>query len=478
MICFAILKHRGTIQPDEWALFIRGAGVVDRSAQKPNPNPANISEQQWDLLYATETRISVTENGADAYPFRGLTKSILGSWEEWKVWMDQPNPHLTTIPEENLEKSLNSFKRLILLKCLKEDKLLSAIQRFVADQIGKEFSVAPQATMADIARDLDNKTPCIFILSKGADPTGTLLRFAKEQGYADTLSLVSLGQGQGEYAKQLVNDGSRKLGNWVLLQNCMLAKSWMNELENLIFELVERTKENKPTFRLFLTSMPADYFPVSVLQNGVKMTNEPPNGVKANVSRVFDALVKAEDWDTCSMPSAWKKLITGLSFFHANVQERRKFGPLGWNIRYGFDESDLETSIAILRRFLDTMDVIPWDALVFVTGHINYGGRVTDDWDRRCLMSILSKFIRREVLTDEYKFSASGTYYAPKVGKLDDFKDYLRKLPSDDNPEVFGMHQNANTAFNKDQSITLMQTLLSLQPRESGGGSGKSLTCF
>ena len=33
--------------------------------------------------------------------------------------------------------------------------------------------------MDDIYADLDNKTPCIFILSTGADPTSMLLRFAK-----------------------------------------------------------------------------------------------------------------------------------------------------------------------------------------------------------------------------------------------------------------------------------------------------------
>ena len=288
--------------------------------------------------------------------------------------------------------------------CQKRPLLYNSLRssQFVADKIGKEFSLAPQATMADIAKDLTNSVPCIFILSKGADPTGTLLRFAKEQGYADTLALVSLGQGQGEVAQNLVKDGCRD-GNWVLLQNCMLAKSWMGDLEQLVFDLKENEDKNHPNFRLFLTSSPATYFPVSVLQSGVKMTNEPPKGVKANVSGVFKNLVKDEDWDTCAMSNSWKKLLTGLAFFHANVQERRKFGPLGWNIRYGFDESDLETSIKILRRFLDTMDDIPWDALVFVTGHINYGGRVTDDWDRRCLMSILAKFIRREVLDDSYR---------------------------------------------------------------------------
>ena len=125
----------------------------------------------------------------------------------------------------------------------------------------------------------------------------------------------------------------------------------MPELDRIIFELQERAKGDNansinPSFRLFLTSAPAPYFPVAVLQNGVKMTNEPPKGLRANLLRSFGGLIKPEDWDACSKPQQWKKLLCGLAFFHANIQERRKFGPLGWNIHYAFDESDLETSIA------------------------------------------------------------------------------------------------------------------------------------
>jgi dynein heavy chain len=167
----------------------------------------------------------------------------------------------------------------------------------------------------------------------------------------------------------------------------------------------------------------------------------------------------------------------GCVFFHAIIQERKKFGPLGWNIKYEFNDSDLQVSLEMVKMYLnESSGAVPWETLSYMLSEISYGGRVTDGWDRRCIKSILGVYYKEEVLHDDYKFSPSGLYYAPPNGPVSTYSTYISGLPYQEDPSVFGMHENANIAFQMQESGYTTDTIMSLQAQDaSGGGGGKSL---
>lgn len=173
------------------------------------------------------------------------------------------------------------------------------------------------------------------------------------------------------------------------LANCRILNPKENEEDRIEikpgFPTNFREDAVDPGFRLILTSMPCDYFPITILQNGVKLTNEPPKGIKANMLKAFNDL--PEDILTSEIEEnkrePLKNLVFSMCLYHAVILERRKFGPLGYNIIYDFNDSDLDITLKTLKIQMKKYNEVPWSALRYLTAEINYGGRVTDNWDRR-----------------------------------------------------------------------------------------------
>lgn len=137
-----------------------------------------------------------------------------------------------------------------------------------------------------------------------------------------------------------------------------------------------------------MTSFPTPLFPVSILQNSVKMTMEPPSGLKANIIQTYESFDNQMLNDSAK-PDAFKKLVFAFAFFHAIVQDRRKFGAIGWNIAYAFTYEDFDVCRRQLKIFTDMYEVIPYQVLIILGAEVNYGGRVTDDKDVRLITAIL-----------------------------------------------------------------------------------------
>lgn len=152
--------------------------------------------------------------------------------------------------------------------------------------MGSPFIQPPPFDIAKSFEDANSLTPLVFILSPGADPMLSLLLFGEKLGFSDSFESISLGQGQGPIAEALISK-AQTLGTWVCLQNCHLAASWMPRLEYL-WENMDFNNTSH-TFRLWLTSYPSDKFPPAILQNGIKMTNEPPTGLQQNLLRSYNS---------------------------------------------------------------------------------------------------------------------------------------------------------------------------------------------
>ena len=308
-------------------------------------------------------------------------------------------------------------------------------------------------------------TPIIFVLSPGADPISYLLALAKEKEMDTRLKMLSLGQGQGKIARELILNG-RKNGDWVCLQNCHLAVSWMAPLEKIQEDQVP--EETHPDYRMWLTSMPSTAFPVPVLQSSIKITNEPPKGLKANLLRTYND-ISDKSYNECKKTGDFKLTIFSLAFFHAVILERRKYGAIGWNIPYEWMNSDFETSQMQLKNYLDEQPVIPFKTLNYLIAEVNYGGRVTDDKDVRLITALLLSYLNPDIMTGKYNFSSSGVYHQPTSLEMDSVKEYILGLPLEDDPEIYGLHRNANVTFQQKNVKEFFETLLSMQPRASGG---------
>eukprot|EP00928_Gymnodinium_smaydae_P023763 TRINITY_DN1947_c0_g1_i2.p1 TRINITY_DN1947_c0_g1~~TRINITY_DN1947_c0_g1_i2.p1 ORF type:complete len:4562 (+),score=1174.36 TRINITY_DN1947_c0_g1_i2:66-13751(+) len=396
----------------------------------------------------------------------------------FKDWFNELAPEDVKLPLDWKRLDSVPFQKLLVIRCMRPDRLTGALADWIRNSLpnGRDYmdcdgSSSFYEVLSNTFEESTSTTPVFFILSPGADPVKEVEAMGRKT-VALALNVnyhnVAMGQGQDVIAMAKLAIGHRE-GHWVMLQNIHLMPKWCVELEKKLDAYA--IENSHPNFRLFLSADPSKGIPIGILERSIKLTNEPPQGMLANLRRSF-ALFSKEDFE--DRDAKVKSILFALCHFHALMLERKKFGPMGYNMKYPFAAGDLRDSASVLYNYLEGSSAvkIPWDDLRYIFGEIMYGGHIVDDWDRRTCEKYLQYFMKDELL-DEIEMIpyADGklSWPSPQPGPHEKYLEHIETMPSE-SPLFFGMHPNAEINFRTVACEMTCGMLLSLTG--GGGGSG------
>ncbi|KAK3736698.1 hypothetical protein QZH41_011488 [Actinostola sp. cb2023] len=445
----------GKVKTMEFQTFIKGGAALDLRACPPKPFKW-ITDMTW---------LNLVELSSKLPQFSGILDQVRRNDSGWRSWFDKDAPEEYPIPD-GYQTSLDTFRKLLLVRSWCPDRTLPQARKYIADTMGERYAEGVILNLEATWEESTTQTPLICFLSMGSDPTGSIESLAKRKGIE--CRAVSMGQGQEVHARRLIQQSGAS-GGWVLLQNCHLGLNFMDEL----LESVTTTEHSNESLRVWITTEGHPQFPISLLQASIKFTNEPPQGVKPGLKRTYAGITQ-DQLDITNMMQ-WKPMLYAVAFLHTVVQERRKFGPLGWNIPYEFNQADFTASVQFIQNHLDDVDPkkgLSWNTIRYMLGEVQYGGRVTDDYDKRLLITFAKVWFGDHMFADSFNFYTG--YTIPKCKTLDQFMEAIQALPSSDTPQVFGLHSNADITYQSKTAKEVLDTIMSIQPKDSGGGGGET----
>lgn len=172
-------------------------------------------------------------------------------------------------------------------------------------------------------------------------------------------------------------------------------------------------------------------------------------------------------------PNERARLYFLLAWFHAIVQERLRYCPLGWSKTYEFNESDLKVACDMLDTWIDSTsmgrtnlppDRVPWKAILTLLSQCIYGGKIDNEFDQRLLVSFLEKLFNPKCFENDYPLVQAGKkIHMPEGVRRDQFIAWIDGLPEKQSPEWLGLPNNAETVLLTNLGKATIVKLLKMQ---------------
>ncbi|XP_014599968.1 PREDICTED: dynein heavy chain 7, axonemal-like [Polistes canadensis] len=405
--------------------------------------------------------------------FHGLAQDISSNDVSWKIYWNSDLVETLTLPDP-WDKKLGPYQKLILAKIAKPDKIIYYIIYFVENYLGKMFNYSSQYIMSQSYAESSCLRPLLFILPSYSSPLSFLSAYASTIGYSSKYISLSMEDTQQKKAEVLIKKAQED-GGWVFLQNCHLAVPWLFQLEKICENL--NASNTSLTFRLWLSSYSINEFPISILQNCVKITLDDTNNIKKNLLRSFQLkFIKNKDiFDCCpGKEKIFIKFLYQLCFFHIVVKEKNNFGMQAWNIPYDFDYSDFETSILLLQDLINNHENVSIEAISYFIGECNYGGKIMNKFDQRCLNHLLSYYCDDNITNNsQHFFSNNLKYLLPRKCEYNEIMKHIKNMSINHPSKIFGSDENALAIRDAKETnefltyMSLMNSIISSKINES-----------
>ncbi|XP_061897473.1 cytoplasmic dynein 1 heavy chain 1 isoform X1 [Entelurus aequoreus] len=396
--------------------------------------------------------------------------------EQIFMWLESNNPELA-VPylwsEEKQSTPIGqAVHQMLLIQTFHPDRLLAMSHIFVAKILGETFMNIIEQPI-DLANIVDSEvkpsTPVLMCSVPGYDASGLVRDLATEQN--KQITSISIGSAEGFNKADRDINTAVKSGRWVMLENVHLAPGWLMQLEKKLHSMQPHS-----SFRLFLTMEINPKVPVNLLRAGRIFVFEPPPGVKANMLRTFSSIPVAR---MCKAPNERARLYFLLAWFHAVIQERLRYAPLGWSKKYEFGESDLRSACDTVDTWLDDTakgrqniapDKIPWAALKTLMAQSIYGGRIDNEFDQRLLNTFLDRIFTKRSFDSEFKLALKVDGHKdikmPDGIRREEFMHWVEMLPDTQTPSWLGLPSNAEKVLLTTQGTDMMGKMLKMQMLE------------
>jgi dynein heavy chain 1 len=317
------------------------------------------------------------------------------------------------------------------------------LTRFADAAFDVDLAVQAEYELKSVVQDEVSAVHPIALASvPGYDASYRVDALCRNAGAAYTS--VAMGSAEGfTLADQAIANAART-GTWVLLKNVHLAPSWLAQLEKRLHSLSPARG-----FRLFLTMETNPAVPVNILRQSRIIMNEPRPGVRANL---LDTLRGLSPTRLSTGPAEKSRLFFLLAWFHAIVQERLRYLPLGWTKGYEFNDSDFEAALNTIDSWMGALAKgkanvdpaqIPWHALRTLVKQAVYGGRVDSDYDQRVVDAFVDSIFTAKAYDPD--FALVDGLVAPDGSQMSQFVQWVQTLPEREPPAWLGLPSSAES---------------------------------